>query len=131
MRPPPGLVVVGNVVVLSGDWLHLALKDAALATKYRRRDGVPETPQHREYVQRLSSAMTASVAVGGQSDIANPVAVEHYPQQNFTTVEEAAKMLGLSRRQTRRLALKLGGRICAGRWLLDLDAVNEHLEGRP
>jgi len=39
-------------------------------------------------------------------------------------------MLERSRRQTRRIAAKLGGRIIAGRWMLDRTAICEHLEGR-
>ena len=35
-------------------------------------------------------------------------------------------MLGLSPRQTRRIAKKLGGQIIGGRWLLDMQAIIEH-----
>lgn len=42
---------------------------------------------------------------------------------------QAARRLGVSERQARRLAPRLGGRRIAGRWFIDETALTEHLDG--
>ena len=79
----------------------------------------------------LTAAFTEAVAASGQLAVPKPPTLQASIAMTPTvTVEQAAKTLGLSRRQTRRLAAQLGGRIIAGRWLLDQQAIAEHLEGR-
>jgi hypothetical protein len=46
------------------------------------------------------------------------------------TVDHASRQLGLSPRQTRRLAPKLGGKLIDGRWRLDQAAIDDHLNGK-
>jgi hypothetical protein len=114
-------------VVLSPEWLRMALADALLAARTRQANGVRETTAHREFVQALHQAL----AQARQYDVAEIEPVQSYPQTVPTvTIEQAATMLELSKRQTQRLAPQLGGKIIAGRWLLDADAIAEHLEGR-
>lgn len=43
---------------------------------------------------------------------------------------EAAARLGLTDRQVRRLAPRLGGKKIGGRWLIDEQALVEQIEGR-
>ncbi len=71
------------------------------------------------------------MAAAGHSDVRSPaiskaVAVE----QPTVPLDKAAARLGISHRQARRLALKLGGDKIAGRWFVDEAALNEHIEGR-
>lgn len=42
---------------------------------------------------------------------------------------EVAKRLGTSDRHVRRLAPKLGGYLVGGRWLIDEQAVQDHIQG--
>lgn len=112
--------------VLPPQWLQMALGDAALASRTRRFNGLPETSEHRTYVEALGAALSAA----RHNDVVDREPVQAYPQTLPTlTVEQAAAMLGRSKRQTQRLAPRLGGRIVAGRWLLDEQAVRQHLEG--
>jgi hypothetical protein len=123
---PPGLVVAGTAVVLTGDWLQTTLQAVLIASRSRRHNGLPNNAAHAELAGALDDAMAAH----GQSDGREPEELHHYPQEQPTvTVEDAARQLGLSHRQTRRLAPRLGGKLIAGRWLLDQTAINEHKEG--
>jgi hypothetical protein len=123
---PPGLVVAGTAVVLTGDWLQTTLQAVLIASRSRRHNGLPNNAAHAELAGALADAMAAH----GQSDGREPEELHHYPQEQPTvTVEDAARQLGLSHRQTRRLAPRLGGKLIAGRWLLDQTAINEHKEG--
>jgi hypothetical protein len=124
----PGLVVAGTAVVLTSDWLHTTLQAVLIASRSRRHNGLPNNAAHAELAGALADAMAAH----GQSDVPQPEGLQHFPQEQPTvTVDEAAEQLGLSRRQTRRLAPRLGGKLIAGRWLLDQVAITEHMEGHP
>lgn len=121
-----GLQRTGGVVVLSGPALKEARNMALIAVKHRKQSGIP----HRDYAA-LACEFGAAMAAAGQSDVRSPaiskaVAVE----QPTVPIAEAAVRLGLSPRQARRLAKKLGGQIIAGRWLVHEAALNEHIEGR-
>lgn len=124
---PPGLTRVGGVVVLHGPMLNHTLQLALIAARTRRHNGLPASSVDAALAQALSAAMAAQ----GQSDVPEPVALPSFPVTEPTvTVENAAQQLGLSVRQTRRLAPKLGGKIIRGRWLLDQHAIDEHLRGK-
>jgi hypothetical protein len=123
---PPGLVVAGSAVILTGDWVQTTLQAVLIATRSRRHNGLPNNAAHTELAQALADAMAAN----GRADVPEPVDVQRFPAELPTvTVDDAAQQLGLSRRQARRLAPRLGGRLIAGRWLLDQTAINEHKEG--
>lgn len=130
MNTPPsqyGLLVAGSVVILTGPMLQTALKSVLLAERTRKLNGLPASAAHRALAETLSQAMSAA----RQCDVAEPEPLKNYPQQQPTIpTEDAARMLGLSKRQTQRLAPKLGGKIIAGRWLLDEEAIREHAEGK-
>jgi hypothetical protein len=125
---PPALLVVGGVVVLHGPALP-ALRDALLVSaRTRQRNGLPVGAHHAA----LLAAITEAMAVNGQSDGREslPRQADSHDELPTVPLAEAARRLGRSRRQTRRLAPRLGGRRIAGRWLLDDLAIREHLEGR-
>jgi hypothetical protein len=123
----PGLTRVGGVLVLHGPLLNRTLQLVLIAARTRRHNGLPNSSVDAA----LAQALTAAMAAHGQSDVPEPVALPSFPTTEPTvTVEDAAQQLGLSRRQTRRLAPNLGGRVRAGRWLLDQHAIDEHLRGR-
>ncbi len=112
--------------VLSPEWLELAVRDAALAARTRRANGLAETSAHREYAE----ALTAALASTRQCDSAAPEPAQTYPVTIPTvTTGQAAALLNRSVRTIQRLAPQLGGKRVAGRWLLDDDALREHLEG--
>jgi hypothetical protein len=124
---PPALLVVGGVVVLHGPALA-ALRDALLVSaRTRQRNGLPVGAHHAALIAAITEAMSAT----GQTDGRETTAL-HSESHELPTVPlaEAARRLGRSQRQTRRLAPRLGGRRIAGRWLLDDRAIAEHLEGR-
>jgi len=121
-----GLHSVGPSVLLSGDAARIVLESMLIAAQSRRSSGLPITAAHRAIAQELA----AVVSPKRQCDVAPEPITQHGVMQPTVTVEDAARRLGLSRRQTQRLAPKLGGRIIAGRWLLDEHAIEEHQEGR-
>ncbi|WP_373199840.1 helix-turn-helix domain-containing protein [Mycobacterium marinum] len=124
---PPGPLVAGGVVVVHGVSLRVARDAMTIAASARRANGLPVSPAYLELAEAFDAAMSAA----RQCDVAQPAVLQHYPQKTPTvTIAEAAEALGLSKRQTQRLAPRLGGRLIGGRWLLDEQAVREHLEGR-
>ena len=121
-----GLLRAGGVVVLSGAALKQARDAALIAVKHRKQSGF----SYRSYAA-LACEFGAAMAAAGHSDVRSPaisksVAVE----QPTVPLDEAATCLGISHRQARRLAKKLGGQKIAGRWFVDQAALNEHTEGR-
>jgi hypothetical protein len=120
----PGLTRVGPVVILHGAALRTAFDTVTIATRARKLNGLPISAHHRA----LAQALVEAVAANGQVVAAAHVAVTSSILPAIT-VEEAAATLHLSRRQTRSLAPKLGGRIVPGRWLLDAQAIDEHVKG--
>lgn len=121
------VIVAGGVVVLTGPALRTTLSALLIAAKARSINGLPSSNALTEIAQAVADAMAAT----GQSDVRETEVAQHLPQQQPTMpIAEAAEKFGLSRRQTRRLAPKLGGKFIGGRWLLDEDAVREHATGR-
>jgi hypothetical protein len=108
---------VGGVVVLSGPAAQLALDATRIARAYRRDRGLP--------IDRLTVLADTLHAAASATGHPETVAV----QRSFMSIPEAAELLGLSHRQTQRLAPKLDGQRVGGRWLVDRLAVLEHREG--
>lgn len=122
---PPAPLVAGAAVILTGDWLHTTLQTVLIAARTRRVNGLPASTAHNA----LAEALTDAMAANGHSDVPETPVLQHYPQtQPTVTVEDGARQLNLSRRQTRRLAPKLGGKKTAGQWRLDQTAIDEYKE---
>ncbi len=124
-RPVPGLHVAGGVVVLSGAAARAAADALLIAVRSRRVNGLPRSAHY-------DAIAAALVSVAGHRDVPKPAAAQPIGMDTnppTMPVPDAARHLGLSTRQTRRLAPKLGGRIVGGRWLLDAQAVAEHVRG--
>lgn len=120
-----GLHRVGGVVVLSGDALRAAMQCVVITIRNRALSGLPNGTY-----EQLAQELGAAMAEGGQSDVRTTAVREIDVMQRPTVpIGEAATRLGLSHRQVRRLAPKLGGQIIGGRWLVDELAVREHIEG--
>lgn len=119
-NPQPPITTAGSAVILTGSGIAVALRAAINSQRARQANGSPVSGD-------LHALIQACVAVRGHADVRNsvdpPTSMEERPT---ISVEEAATMLGLSVRQTRRLAPKLGGQRIAGRWLLDIQAIIEH-----
>ncbi len=111
-RLPPG------AVLLSGAGLELVRYAVETTVRVRRVNGLPPSLG----LQQLADAL----AVPGQPD-----SPDESPRDPGFEVDchEASRMLGVSERTARRLAPKLGGRRVGGRWLLDRQAIRDHLEG--
>lgn len=119
----PDVQVWPGVVLLQGSALRAVFDAVRIAGRSRRLSGLPDSAIYLE----LARAFATAAADSGQSDV-REVVVPHIDP----TVEviDAAGQLGLSERQVRRLAPRLGGRRINGRWRLDQDAIDEHKEGR-
>jgi hypothetical protein len=125
--PAQGPIVAGSAVILTGESVEAALQAVLIAARARTRNGLPNSAAHLE----LAKAFTTAMSAARQCDVAEPEPLQHYPQQQPTvTIRDAAQQLNLSYRQTQRLAPKLAGKLIAGRWLLDQDAIDEHKKGQ-
>lgn len=109
---------IDHAVILTGSALDAVAYAVAVAQRARHRNGLPPS--------RMLDALAAAVTAPGHAD-----ALEDGPGDADTvTSDQAAELLGVSARTARRLAPKLGGRLIGGRWLLDRQAVAEHIEGK-
>ena len=124
--PVPGLTVIGPVVILTGPAAHAAANAILIAVRTRSVNGLPRSQHYDAIAAALVSA--CGHADDRPSPITDSIGVPDIPPT--VPISDAAKYLGLSKRQARRLAPNLGGRIIGGRWLLDAQAVTEHREGR-
>lgn len=82
-------------------------------------------PWLRNLVRRLQLEVAVSES-GHPIDDADP---ESEQQDERITARQAAAILGLSKRQTQRLANDLEGELIDGRWEFRLSAVTEYAEG--
>ena len=121
-----GLHAVGPVVVLTGPVLRVALDAVLIAVRNRQLSGV-STDRYRALGQALAAALASA---DGHSDVRETVEAQHLSLHPQVPVDEAAKRLNRSERQTRRLARKLGGRKVGRVWFLDEEAIEQHLEGK-
>ncbi|MGO9098908.1 MAG: hypothetical protein ACLP9Y_05490 [Mycobacterium sp.] len=119
----PGLMVAGTAVIIEGPMLKHALLGIQHIIQRRRHH---ELPVPAEWVA-LEAALTRAMSACPASDLPDTVIGDHGSQ--MVTTREGAAMLGVTERHIRRLAPRLGGKRVAGRWLLDDDALREHIEG--
>ena len=121
-----GLHRVGGVVVISGNAARTLCEAVLIAERSRRSSGLPLSRDYATIAAELHAAMSAA----GQSDVRSDPDPKTDVVHPTVTIEQAAEVLGVSKRQARRLAPDLGGRIVNGGWLLDPQAIREHIEGR-
>lgn len=106
----------GSVLITGAD-LAVARYAVNVTLRHRRRQGLPDI----QGLARLGDAL----AEVGQTD----TEPEASGEAEYMTVDEAARRLSCSARSARRLAERLGGRKLGGRWLIDTQAVQDHLQG--
>ncbi len=106
-----------GAVILYGRGLEVVAYAIRVTQQARVRNGLPRSAE--------LDGLAAVLAAPGQSD-SSPTVEE---QADLMTINEAATALQVSERTARRLAPRLGGRMVAGRWLLDRQAVAEHNGG--
>jgi hypothetical protein len=109
----PPMTGAGPVVVLTGDWLRVALQAVLVAARQRRLNGVPPSSDYGQLAEALKSALAAN---GRESVAAQPA------QAEWISTRQAAKALGCSQRQAQRIAAQVGHRV-GGRWLVPADAL--------
>ncbi|MCF8781246.1 hypothetical protein [Rhodococcus ruber] len=117
---PPIQRLADDVLLLTGDAVAALRYTVRVALAARHRNGLP--------IPGILAELAAATSGAGQSDIETKPAQQD--SNDMIDTMEAARMLGCSNRQVRRLAPQLGGRIIAGRWLLERTAVTEHIQGR-
>lgn len=120
-----GLIRVDGVVVLSGPALRATLQGVLEGIKWRRSKGLPFDTQ-----EALACELLAAMAVGGQTDVRSTPFREPMVTQPDVPTDQVAKRLGVSPRQARRIAARLGGRKVGRQWLVDEHALRQHIEGQ-
>lgn len=120
MSAPP-VQLLGSSVLVQGSAVPALRYAVYAAINVRRINGLPPTPTLTQLAEVL---MTAE----GRQDVPDieQRAVSEPQAHEQISIEEAAQMLGLSARQTRRRACEFGGRIIGGRWLLDRHSVTDY-----
>lgn len=113
--------IPAGAVLLTGRSLDAARYAVRLAQDARRRNGLPPSAALAE----LAGAVADAVAAPGHTDTPQGGPVE----ADLVNIEHAAAALGCSTRTARRLAPTLGGRKTGGVWLLDRQAILEHVRG--
>jgi hypothetical protein len=114
----PGLRIDRRAVVLTGPHLDAARAAVRLYVTTLDEVGRPTPRVLTELLEILSAPCP-----GGDSREAPP------EQSEDMTTRQAAEALGMSERSVRRIAAGLGGRMVAGRLVLDAAAVHQHREG--
>ncbi len=120
----PGLLTVGNIVILAGDEM---LRTTLLAVQYLAER---QRRKHLSYPRQwdeLAAALSAAMSDRPRADTAEPAAL----QADYMTTDELAAQLGCSPRQARRYAPRLDGQRIGGTWRIPVSAVTDHLEGLP
>ncbi|MFC9833186.1 hypothetical protein ACFVKB_05070 [Rhodococcus sp. NPDC127530] len=123
MNRPPVQRLAPDVLLLTGSAVEALRYAVVVAVTSRHRNGL-RVPAHL-------AELAAELADSGQSDgkaLGNSNTGTRTTE--WITTEEAARMLNCSNRQARRLAPQLDGRLSGGRWVLDRQAVQDHIDGR-
>lgn len=124
MTTPTNPIVAGTAVILTGEWLEIALKPLLLAERHRRLNRLPDSESER----RLASALRQAMSAEPQTDRPKPVGA-HTDSARWITTRKAAEMLGCTERHARRIAGRLDG-IRDGRgWFIPESAIREHQAG--
>lgn len=112
---------LANAVVLSGPALADTYYLICAGIRYTRRNGY--TPDRFRALQETLGNAAAAAAHPRHRDDAPTPEIAHSPPDELIGAQEAAHMLGLSKRQVQRIARSLDGRLAAGRWVFDRAAV--------
>lgn len=120
-----GLIRAGGVVVIHDTAARTLCQALLIAERARRLNGLPPSTDYAELIDALHAASGV-----GQTDVRTAPSLPQLPHEPTVTVRHAAKRLGISERQARRLAAKLGGRKVGNQWRLDEQAIREHSDGR-
>jgi len=124
--PVPAVQQLGAAVLLQGAALLDARRFVTLGIRAASRDGIAAPPR----VALLLRALTASAALTdhGQCDVAPASAGALSDPSEPLTTREVATMLGLSHRQTQRMARTLEARqLRSGVYVYDRTAVDAYL----
>ncbi|GJO29992.1 hypothetical protein NJB1507_37700 [Mycobacterium marinum] len=106
------------------DLLRAAYYCAAEVMRHRSRTGQPLPAWLRQHFAALDAAVRMSRSGHGFHGGAAQLV------QDEVTAQEAADMLGCSKRQALRLAADLDGRLVGGRWLFPRSAVEQYAAER-
>lgn len=107
--------------------LHAAYYCASALIRSRKRTGEPIPSWLRQHHARLDAEIRRMSRAGHESLSDTE---ELHPMDDLITAREAGEILGVSKRQTQRLAADLDGQIVGGRWLFSRSAVAEYMEGK-
>ena len=117
----PSIQRLGSAVLLQGPALAAARYAVGIAQRGRRSNGYAPSPTLTELERALEAAEgrtdvpTSSVDAVSKSALAEPV-----------STNEAARILGRSARQVRRIAATLDGRRIGGAWWFDRQTVTDY-----
>jgi hypothetical protein len=113
-------------VLLSGQMVTVALRAADITLRALARNERPREP----LLEALHAVLSECVSECPRPDTANRTAEHTSGGKGWLSCGEAAPLLGCSDRTARRLATGLGGEKIAGCWMIDREALEEHLAGR-
>jgi hypothetical protein len=125
----PAVQVLGGAVLLRGPAVLDALNLVALGVREtRRRDGIEPSPGLQTLIAGLAAAAdqvrAQAMSDAGHRDVAEQANRAQSAALQRVGTREAAQMLGLTTRQTQRLAAELGGSRGPGHaWTFDLGVV--------
>ncbi|WP_157139202.1 hypothetical protein [Mycobacterium xenopi] len=106
--------------------LRAAYYCAAEALRHRRLTGAPIPAWLRTHFDRLATAIQRASESRHESGCGE----QQSEPDGWLTARQAAPLLGLSKRQTQRLAADLDGQLVDGRWLFPASTVHDYAQGR-
>lgn len=123
----PAVQRLGSAVLLQGPAVHDLAYLVGLGLRYRSTvDGTAPAQHHLQLLSLLAdmaeATLTPDVREQGTSDVRSEVGSSDLKVKRVDTAA-AARLLGITTRQTRRLASHLGGRRVKGNWSFDRAAV--------
>ena len=113
-------------VLLSGPMVIAALRAVDLTLRALARNERPREPN----LEALHTVLSECLSECPRPDTVNHTAEHTTSGCGLLSSCEAAGLLGCSARTVRRLAPRLGGERIAGRWMIDREALEEHVAGR-
>lgn len=127
-NPPPAVQQLGTAVLLQGAALLDARRFVTLGIRAASRDGIAAPPRVALLLRALTDASACPLTDPGREDgPAMPTGAASDATDTITTAE-VATLLGLSTRQTRRLARTLEARqLRSGVYVYDRTAVDAYL----
>lgn len=124
---PP--IVLGDTVLLHGESLKVAGVLIAHAVEQRKRLGQPVPKKLLDV--RDATAQAYAEQQRRHGDVANATALQDFTHERIGT-DEAARILGVTRRHVQRIARSLDGhQDRSGRWHFDRGQVDDYARYRP